>query len=122
MKISITYDNDRGTPAPDRIHLKGETGQPAHGRFWSFHIVGATVEVAEWYSKLPKKLSAPEVAVATYQLEKLIGITDPTSMDDWSKCGVEELHYDNPAGFVNWPDSDLGKGWDGSSIQLANAW
>lgn len=114
MKLNIKYENDRGTPCPERIKLKGETGPPGHPRLWWITVKNPTWPVKVWYKALPKKLSAPEVAIAMRELEGILGVTDPTDMDDWQKHGLEELNWANPGGFVNWPDPDLGKGWEGT--------
>lgn len=118
MKINITYENDRGTPAPERMSLKGEKGSPKHGRFWEITVADPTPEVENLLKRFSGRVSAPEIARFTFLLEGIIGVKDPTSMDDWQRCGVEELEYARPSGFGNWPDSDLGQDWDGSKIEL----
>lgn len=109
-KIRICYENERGTPQPEYISLKGEKGLPAHPRLWTMSVTNGTDKINKWKKKLPSKLAAPELAAAILKLESILGITDPTSLEDWQSKGVD-ISYTPAGGFVNWPDPDLGKSW-----------
>ena len=108
-KIRIKYENDRGTLQPEYVDLQGGSNGN-HPRLWWIEVKNPTPNIKKWYQKLPSKLAAFEVAAATLELEKILGITDPTNIDDWKSKNVN-ISVSDPRGFVNWPDPDLGKGW-----------
>ncbi len=109
--IKIRYENDRGTPAPEYIKLEGETGSPSHPRLWWIEAAGETTsDVKNWLKGLRRRLAASEVAVATLELEGLLGIKNPTDSGDWESKGIK-FEIANLTGFVNWPDPDLGQGF-----------
>lgn len=120
MKLKIRYENERGTPCPKRVALKGEVGPPTHPRLWWIIVTEplTSTKFKKWLNDWVKNhqmLSAPEIAIAMRNLEYVLGVTDPFSINNWKEHGVEELNYANPSGFVNWPDPDLGKVWEGTN-------